>query len=103
MEFSYRTTYLENSKLIEAIYIKTAQNTRSEAPFAHNKVDHHYICFVKVANHLYELDGDMDGPINRGYLVRDEDVLNKKELNIVRKYIDSEKDGTFCLLAIVEN
>ena len=92
---------MENSESIEASYAKAAENGRSEAPSAYDEVDHHYICFVKALDQLYELDGDLDGPVNRGRLAGDEDVLATKGLDIIRKYADSEEDGTFGLLAMV--
>ncbi len=40
--------------------------------------------------------------LNRAPLKEDEDVLASPGLDIIRKYIDSEKDGRFGLLALVE-
>lgn len=65
-----------------------------------DEVDHHYICLVKHAGNLYELDGDLDGPINRGAIEENEDMLGPA-LNVVKQYTECEKDGTFSLLALV--
>lgn len=93
-----RIAYLENSKSIEAAYTKAAKKGCSEAPSAHDKVDNSYICFVKASDELYELDGDMDGPLNRSCLAEDGDVLVSKELDVVRWCTDKKKDGTVGLL-----
>ena len=101
LEPSDCTAYLESSKEIEDAFIKAAQNGRSEAPSPQDEVDHHYICLVKSSVQVYQLDGDLDGPVHRGPLTGDEDVLARRGLDIIREYTDSEKDGRFGLLALV--
>ena len=94
---------MENSKEIEDVYAEAAQAGSSEAPSAQDEVDHHYICLVKSSGDLYELDGDLGGPINRGHLTEDEDVIARPGLDVIRKYINSEREGKFCLLALVQD
>lgn len=101
-ESSERVSYLENSESIEAIHAKAARRGQSEAPSAEDEIEHHYICFVKVSDQLYELDGDRDGPIHRGTLSKDQDVLGDKGLALIKGYTNSVEDGTFGLLAVVE-
>lgn len=103
LEASDRAAYLESSKEIENAYAQAAQKGRSEAPSAQDEVDHHYICLVKSpGGHLYELDGDQNGPISRAPLKEEEDVLAGPGLDILRRYIGSGKDGRFGLLALVD-
>lgn len=46
-------------------------------------MDLHYVCFVKGTDGaLYELDGRRKGPIKRGELAEDEDVLSSKGLSM---------------------
>jgi len=54
-------------------------------------VDLHYVCFVKAKdNHLYELDGQRKGPLDRGDL-GDDDVLSEQAVKVVQRFIDREK------------
>lgn len=44
-------------------------------------MDLHYVCFVKTEDgKLWELDGRRKGPIERGVLSEEEDVLSEKAL-----------------------
>ncbi|OJD27499.1 hypothetical protein ACJ73_01112 [Blastomyces percursus] len=101
LEPTNRTKYLEDSEEICRAYAKAAQKGPSDVPIAEDEVDHHYICFVTHSNQLYELDGDVDGPINRGFLAKGEDILTARY--IIRQYTESKIDGTFGLLALVED
>ena len=103
MEPSNRTAFLEGLEAIEEAYSEAAQSGSSEAPGAEDEVDYHYVCFIKSSDRLYELDGDRDGPVDRGQLAKGEDILSGKGLEAVRRYIDGEKDGMFGLLAVVSS
>jgi len=63
------------------------------------------VCFVKGASgYLYELDGDLKGPVNRNIVLsQDEDGLFQPGLDAVRDYIRRENEGdpNFSLLALV--
>ena len=50
------------------------------------------MCFVKTEdNHLWELDGRRKGPLDRGQLGKDEDVLSEKALEVgVRAFLRRE-------------
>ena len=76
-------------------------------PNAEDEVDFHYICFVrgKDGQFLYELDGDLKGPVCRGPLATQEaDSLFEIGLNAVREYIQQENRGDpkFSLMALVD-
>lgn len=73
---------------------------------AEDEVDFHYVCFVKSHKngHLYQMDGDRKGPIDRGSLLApEEDVLAEGGLSVIREFIRREKGGNpqFSLLALV--
>lgn len=73
---------------------------------AEDEVDFHYVCFVKSHKngHLYLMDGDRKGPIDRGPLLApQEDVLAEGGLSVIREFIRREKGGNpqFSLLALV--
>lgn len=55
----------------------------------------HFITFVKGENgHLWELNGGMKGPVDRGVLGVDEDALSEKALNLgVRTFMTKEVIG----------
>lgn len=95
-----RAEYLESSSELDMIYHRAAVAGSSQAPAAEMEVEHHYICFVKHAGCLYELDGDRTGPIYRGRLADDEDVLSQQSCDILKKYMDSCPDGGFSMLAL---
>lgn len=52
----------------------------------------HYVCFVKANDGgLWELDGRRKGPIRRGDLDKNEDVLSENALNLgVLKFLERE-------------
>ena len=68
-------------------------STDTAAPNAEDSVDLHYVCFVKSNDdgHLFELDGRRKGPLNRGSLSHDEDVLSDTALEFgVRAFLKRE-------------
>lgn len=70
----------------------------------------HYVCFVKSKdNNLWEMDGRRKGPLNRGPLAADEDVLSEKALDLaVRTFLKREAaagggDLRFSLIVLAES
>lgn len=55
----------------------------------------HYVCFIKSEdNRLWEMDGRRKGPLERGVLGADEDVLSEKALNLgVRSFLKREQEA----------
>ncbi|KAG6358168.1 hypothetical protein INS49_014052 [Diaporthe citri] len=101
-----RSSYLENSLELERAYMEVAVQGISTVPEnAEDEVDYHFVCFVKSHRngHLYELDGDRKGPIDRGLvLAPEEDMLASGGLSIVREYIEREHGNcAFGLMALV--
>jgi ubiquitin carboxyl-terminal hydrolase L3 len=60
-----------------------------------DKAGHHFVAFVKENGRLWELEGDRKGPLDRGALADDEDVLSPKaiEMGLGRVIELEEKSG----------
>ena len=100
-----RAQILEEDTELEEIYRFVALQGDSEVPEnAEDEVDFHYICFVKShkTGHLYEMDGDKKGPVDRGLLSAEEDVLGEYSRDIVKEFIRREggENVNFSLLVL---
>ncbi len=100
-----RAQTIENDKDLESAYNAVATQGDSDVPAnAEDEVDFHYVCFVKShkTGHLYEMDGDRKGPVDRGMLGATEDVLGERALSIIRGFIARERGGNpnFSLLGL---
>jgi ubiquitin carboxyl-terminal hydrolase L3 len=74
-----RADLLYNSHALEAAHATAAAKGDSTAPAAEDAIDLHFVAFVKDASgHLWELDGRRKGPLNRGFLGPEDDVLSEK-------------------------
>ncbi|KAF1809471.1 cysteine proteinase [Eremomyces bilateralis CBS 781.70] len=98
-----RIRVLEDSKELETIYAEAAREGGTPVPGAEEEVDSHYICFVKSTgnSHLYELDGDRKGPVDKGFVEAD-DVLAEESLNVVKQYMQDAGLG-HGLMALVSD
>jgi len=87
-----RAQLLYDSKALEKAHSSAASQGQSNAPGAEDDVDLHFVCFIKdEKNNLWELDGRRKGPLNRGQLEADEDVLSEKALDLgPRKFMKRE-------------
>jgi ubiquitin carboxyl-terminal hydrolase L3 len=90
-----RADLLYNSQALESAHQSAASQGQSNAPDATDDIDLHFVCFVKdEKNNLWELDGRRKGPLNRGQLKEDEDVLSEKALNLgPRKFLARELEN----------
>ncbi|RMZ89302.1 hypothetical protein DV736_g3462, partial [Chaetothyriales sp. CBS 134916] len=91
-----RADLLYNSQALEAAHATAAARGDSTAPDARAAVDLHFVAFVKDKNgNLWELDGRRKGPLNRGKLEPDEDVLSAKgqELGVLAFLKREEEAG----------
>ncbi|CAB1346258.1 unnamed protein product, partial [Coregonus sp. 'balchen'] len=61
-----KATFLEKDESIRVTHESSAQEGQTEAPSLDEKVDLHFIAFVNVGGHLYELDGRKPFPIAHG-------------------------------------
>ncbi|KAI0161155.1 ubiquitin carboxyl-terminal hydrolase [Hypoxylon sp. FL1284] len=77
-----RSALLEKTPELATAHQEAASRGATAAPDAQDDVDLHYVCFVKTEadGTLWELDGRRKGPIARGTLAPDEDVLSDKAL-----------------------
>jgi len=90
-----RADLLYESQALESAHQSAASKGDTAAPSAETKVDLHYVCFVKSTNnHLWELDGRRKGPLDRGLLGRDEDVLSENALALgVKSFLKREEEA----------
>ena len=105
-----RADLLYESEALESAHQAAASVGDTAAPAAEDNIDLHYVCFVKSEkNHLWELDGRRKGPLNRGELAPDEDVLSEKALNLgVRSFLKREAEAgggelRFSLITLAES
>ncbi|ORZ18717.1 hypothetical protein BCR42DRAFT_324601 [Absidia repens] len=62
--------------------------------------DFHYVCFVEVDNHLYELDGRRPLPVNHGKI---SDFV-KGSAKVIKQYMDIDPDQrNFNVIALVDS
>lgn len=91
-----RADMLYNSKALEIAHADAANRGDTEAPPAEGHIDLHFVCFVKDAKdgRLWEMDGRRKGPLDRGLLGPDEDVLSEKALAAgPKRFLENEKSG----------
>ncbi|KAF2838700.1 cysteine proteinase [Patellaria atrata CBS 101060] len=89
-----RADLLYESQALESAHQEAASGGDTAAPAADDKVDLHYVCFIKSEdNALWELDGRRKGPLKRGILGAEEDVLSEIALDLgVRSFIKREQE-----------
>ncbi|KAL6824915.1 cysteine proteinase [Trichoderma camerunense] len=87
-----RSKLLEQTPALADAHKAAATEGDTPAPDAQDDVDLHYVCFVKANDGgLWELDGRRKGPIRRGDLDKNEDVLSENALNLgVLKFLERE-------------
>jgi len=107
---SQRAQLLYDSHALEAAHQGAASGGDTSAPTAEDNVDLHYVCFVKSrTGHLWEMDGRRKGPLDRGALTKDEDVLSEHALDLgVRSFLKREEaagggDLRFSLIALAQS
>lgn len=78
-----RAQFLHDSDMLEKAHAAAAQTGDSTVPALGEEPYHAFIAFVKGKDgHLWELEGRRKGPVDRGLLGDDEDVLSEKALNL---------------------
>jgi len=91
-----RAEVLYDSAVLERAHGDAGRKGNTKPPGLDEDVDLHYVCFVKseVDGELWELDGRRRGPLKRGKLEKNEDVLSEKALDFgVRKFIKREEES----------
>lgn len=98
-----RARLLERDEELARAHRGVAEQGDTAAPDARDDVDLHYVCFVKGKDGaLWEMDGRRKGPLRRGELGEDEDVLSEKALALgPLKFLEREAaDLRFSCLAL---
>ena len=107
-----RAQLLYDSAELESAHMAAAVKGDTVAPDTREKNYQHFICFVKGEDgHLWELNGGMKGPVDRGVLREEDDALSERALELgVRTFLDllgkgGEGDGAlnFSLVAMAPN
>ena len=109
LEPKARAELLEDTEALETASQAAATSGDSAVPDANDSVDLHYVCFVKGKNgHLWEMDGRRKGPLDRGELAAEDDVLSEAALNKgVRAFLKREEEAgggelRFSLITLAE-
>ncbi|KAM0439570.1 hypothetical protein ACHAPT_000662 [Fusarium lateritium] len=98
-----RADLLYNSAELEKAHMDAAVTGDSKAPASQEPVGYHFISFVRGGDgHLYDLEGSWDGPIDRGVLADDEDLLSDKALEATVKKFTKVAEGNleFSIIAL---
>jgi len=91
-----RAELLYQSQALESAHAAAAQKGDSSAPEAEAAVDLHFVAFVKDERDgsLWELDGRRKGPLKRGILGPEEDVLSEKGIEMgVQSFLKREEEA----------
>uniref|UniRef100_A0A673HZD8 Ubiquitin carboxyl-terminal hydrolase n=1 Tax=Sinocyclocheilus rhinocerous TaxID=307959 RepID=A0A673HZD8_9TELE len=80
-----KATFLEKDESIRVTHESSAQEGQTEAPSLDEKVDLHFIAFVNVEGHLYELDGRKPFPIVHGETT--EDTFLEDSAEVCKKFM----------------
>ncbi|GAA5805066.1 hypothetical protein EDC94DRAFT_585955 [Helicostylum pulchrum] len=85
-----RVELLENSVELASVHEAAAYDGQTVAPDREDAIDLHFVCFVEVDQHLYELDGRKAFPINHGKC----SDLVKSAAVVMRKYMERDPEET---------
>ncbi|KAF2466406.1 ubiquitin C-terminal hydrolase L3 [Lindgomyces ingoldianus] len=102
-----RADLLYNSEELERLHKEAAQTGDSRPPTIEEDVLYGFTAFVKGKDgHLWEMEGWRKGPVDRGLLAEEEDVLSTKALELgPLRIINREKasEGRFSVIALSTN
>ncbi|ROW11279.1 hypothetical protein VMCG_01368 [Cytospora schulzeri] len=94
---SERAQMLYDSEAFEEAHrsVEELGDTAAPTPEHGHHIGHHFVSFVKAGDgHLWELEGSRKGPIDRGTLAEDEDVLSPRALNMgIKRVIKMVQDA----------
>ena len=90
-----RAKLIETNADLAAAHASAAAKGDTVAPAAEENIDLHYVAFVKSEqNNLWELDGRRKGPLNRGKLEKDADILSEKALELgPKRFLKREEEA----------
>lgn len=105
-----RARVLEDSEEFERAHEEAAKlgDTPTPPPVTDEHTGQHFVAFVKKDGRLWELEGSRKGPLERGVLGEDEDVLSEKALGMgLGKLIEVERESggdlRFSAIALVRS
>ncbi|THX02685.1 ubiquitin carboxyl-terminal hydrolase [Aureobasidium pullulans] len=87
LNMTKRAEMLYNSEPFEKAHKSVEQNGDSYVVSTDGKSGNHFVSFVKSGGKLWELEGDRKGPLDRGSLADDQDVLSPRALEMGLKRI----------------
>ena len=97
LKMSERAQMLYDSEAFEAAHKSVANLGDTAVPMPEDKLHsgQHFVSFVKASDgHLWELEGSRKGPIDRGALAEDEDVLSPRALELgIKRVIKLVQDA----------
>ncbi|KAF2672475.1 ubiquitin C-terminal hydrolase [Microthyrium microscopicum] len=100
-----RAQQVYDSEFLEIAHAEAAHGGDSNVPLPSDPVPYGFTAFVKGKDgHLWELEGRRKGPVDRGLLGPDEDILSERVLGLsVYPYINREKvdESRFSCTALV--
>ncbi|XP_029458890.1 ubiquitin carboxyl-terminal hydrolase isozyme L3 isoform X2 [Rhinatrema bivittatum] len=85
-----RAKYLEKDERIRVTHECSAQEGQTEAPSIDEKVDLHFIAFVHLQDHLYELDGRKPFPVSHGRT--SDETLLEDAIEVCKKFMQRDPD-----------
>lgn len=104
-----RARVLENSDAFAKAHGDAVKLGDTVAPAFEVETGHHFVAFVKGRDgHLWELEGSRKGPLDRGPLKEDEDVLSPTALEkglgkLIRTEAETGGDLRFSAIALAES
>lgn len=100
-----RAETVYNNQELEDKHMHAAKTGNTKPPPAENHPGYHFIAYVKGKDgHLWELEGNTDGPVDRGAIEPEDDVLSDAALKQgVRQFLQhSNGNLNFSLIALAD-
>lgn len=94
LEMNKRAQMLYDSEPFELAHKSVEQDGDSYTDPTDGRDGGHFVSFVKSGGRLWELEGNRAGPLDRGSLADDEDVLSPRALELgIKRIIKLNADG----------
>ncbi|KAF2845593.1 ubiquitin carboxyl-terminal hydrolase [Plenodomus tracheiphilus IPT5] len=94
LDMDKRAEMLYNNEPFERAHKSVEQAGESDADPTDERDGGHFVSFVKSGGKLWELEGSRQGPLERGSLAEDEDVLSPRALEMgIKRIIKLNVDG----------
>ncbi|KAJ5741134.1 hypothetical protein N7493_001006 [Penicillium malachiteum] len=102
LELAECAKLLYDSEFLEAAHMDAAAQGSSAAPSPHDDNHHHFIGFVQTPGGVWELNGGMNGPLRRGSLSTEFDLLSEEGLALtVNDFLDEAAKGGYGEMSMV--